>query len=164
MEAEKWGTQLTCVNCGCAVHWTAIQCHVCDRNPRVRELKAKGTSCQQNPASKITERRKHPRYDFQGRVILNRAYPGELLDLSQSGARFKTALQLFCDEIVNLDFTVNDVRIQVRARVVHVRRGVLDDRFTLGVFFEAIASDHSEILSHHLHEISGERETAQCFV
>jgi hypothetical protein len=43
--------------------------------------------------------------------------------------------------------------------VVHVKRGVLDDRFSLGVCFEAIASDQSEILSHHLHAVSAEKLT-----
>lgn len=161
MGARRSTNHLTCINCGSTVHWTTFQCDVCSRNPRERERSAEDNSSQQNPPSHPLERRKHPRYDFQGKIVLNGFFTGELIDLSQSGARFKTTRQLFRDEVVHLNFALKGIPIQVQARVVHVKRGVLDDRFTLGVCFEAIASDQSEILSHHLHEVSGERHTFQ---
>jgi hypothetical protein len=44
-----------------------------------------------------------------------------------------------------------------------VKQGVLDDRFTLGVSFESIATDHREILNHHLQTISGGRGHHSCY-
>ncbi len=155
---------LTCLNCGSVVHWTTFQCHVCGRNPREKEPLVQTNTSRRDRLSQLTERRKHPRYDFQGRVILNRFFRGELVDLSQTGARLKTALQLFCDQVIHLHFTINGIPIQIRARVIHVKRGVLDDRFTLGVCFEAIGSDHNEVLNHHLHTMSGEKPRPQYLV
>ena len=83
--------------------------------------------------------------------------------MSPQGARLKTPLQLFRDEIVHLDFTIKGIPIQVRARVIHVKRGVLDDRFTLGVCFEEMAEDQSEILNYHLYSVSEEKPYPRYF-
>lgn len=112
---------------------------------------------QQNTMSEVIERRKYPRYNVQGKVILNTLFRGELIDLCQRGAKLKTVLRLFRDEVVHLDFAINGIPIRVKARVIHVKKGVLDERFTLGVFFESIDRDHGEILNHHLEKISRER-------
>jgi hypothetical protein len=163
MEPRGWTNQLTCLNCGAAVHWTDFECHVCGRNPREKEPAFEICLPQKNPASQNRERRKYPRYDFQGQVVLNGSFRGEFIDLCQRGAKLKTLLRLFRDEVVDLDFPIRGTRIRVKARVVHVRQGVIDERFTLGVFFESIDEDHDEILDHHLREISEEQPEAQCF-
>ncbi len=110
----------------------------------------------QSTISEITDRRKYPRYDVQGKVILNRLFRGELVDLCQRGAKLKTLQQLLRDEVVHLAFAINGIPIQVKARVVHVKKGVIDERFTLGVSFEDIPTDQSEILIHHLEKIAKE--------
>jgi hypothetical protein len=92
-------------------------------------------------------------------VILNRSFRGELIDLCQQGARLKTALHLFHNEVVELDFAPNGTPIHVMARVVHVKRGVFDDRSTLGVRFETIAGDHHEVLAHYIQTLSEEKPT-----
>lgn len=163
MEPKKWTNHFRCLNCGSVVHWTAFQCAVCGRNPREKEPIIEIRIPQQNPASQITERRKYPRYDFQGKVILNRFFSGELIDLCQRGARLKTVLHLFRNDAVHLDFAINGIPIHVMARVIHVKGGVLDQRFTLGVCFEDISRNHSEILNHHLKAISGEKPRLQYF-
>lgn len=89
-------------------------------------------------------------------MILDGFFMGELVDLSRQGARFKTTHRLYPDQIVHLDFTVKGIPIQVVARVIHVKRGVLDDRFTLGVHFEAMTSSDCKTLNHHLHTIAGD--------
>ncbi len=118
---------------------------------------------QRSFASQAVERRKHPRHDFQGKVVLNRVSSGEFVDLCQEGAKLKTALRLFRDELVHLDFAINGIPIQARARVIHIRKGVLEDIFTMGVCFEAIAPDQSEILTDHLATISEEKPRVQYF-
>ena len=107
--------------------------------------------------SESIERRKHPRFDVCGEVLLNRSSRGELLDLCQGGAKLKTLLRLFQDQIVDLDFSVQGIPIHARARVIHVTRGVIDERYTLGVCFEAIPTNQSELLSHHLETLSAEQ-------
>jgi hypothetical protein len=162
MGSKNWTNHLTCLNCGSRVHWTTFQCHVCGRNPRERESFETKTT-RENQAAGITERRKHPRCEFEGTVILNGLSRGEFVDLSPQGAKLKTPLKLFRDEVVYLDFTVKGIPIRVRARVIHVKRGVLDDRFTLGVCFEGMAEDQSEILSYHLYTVSEEKAYPRYF-
>lgn len=163
MGTRKWANQLTCLNCGAVVHWTDFQCDFCGRNPREKESIIGISLPQGNLVSPVEERRKHPRYDFHGEVILNRYFKGELLDLCQRGAKLKTLLRLFRDEVVHLDFTIKGIPIQVKARVIHVKQGVLDERFTMGVFFEDIAEGHSEVLNHHLKGISEESARPEYF-
>ena len=112
--------------------------------------------------SETEERRRYPRFDVRGKVILNRSFRGELLDLCQGGAKLKTLLRLFRNQIVDLDFTVKGIPIHARARVVHVTRGVIDERFTLGVCFEAIPRNQSQLLSHHLKTLSAEQGQTFC--
>jgi hypothetical protein len=52
--------------------------------------------------------------------------------------------------VIYLDFTVKGIPIQVVARVIHVRQGVMDARFTLGVCFEEIENNQVEVLKYHL--------------
>jgi hypothetical protein len=104
----------------------------------------------------MMERRKHPRYEVQGKIILNKSFRGELLDLCQGGARLKTGLRLFQNEIVDLDFPIKGIPIHVRARVIHVQRGVIDERSILGVCFEAITRDDRKLLNHHLDAAPGQ--------
>lgn len=163
MGPKKWTSHLTCLNCGYIVDWTDFQCSICGLNPRQKETADDIRMLYQSPKSEVIERRKYPRYDVQGKVVLNQFFRGELIDLGQKGARVRTILHLFRDEVVHLDFAIKGIPIQVRARVVHVKKGVLDDRFTLGVCFEAIANDHSEILNHHLKTISMEKPRPQHF-
>ena len=161
MEPKTSTNRLSCLNCGSTVHWTAFQCDVCGRDPREREPIVESRLPKQNPTSHLVDRRKYPRYDFQGRVILNRSFGGELIDLCQRGAKLKTRLRLFRNEVVYLDFAINGIPIQVRARVIHVKRGVMDERSTLGVCFEAIGRDHHEILNQHLKTIPQEKQRPQ---
>ncbi|MBW2058197.1 MAG: PilZ domain-containing protein [Deltaproteobacteria bacterium] len=157
MRARKSGNQFTCLNCGYIVDWTDFQCPICGLDPRQKERAGEVAMAYPDSHGETVERRKYPRYQVQGKVILNRFFRGELIDLCQNGARVKTVLHVFRDEIVRLDFTVKGIPIQVRARVVHVKKGVLDERFTLGVCFEAIANDQSRLLDHHLKAISEEK-------
>jgi hypothetical protein len=78
-------------------------------------------------------------------------------------SKLKTALRLFRDEFVYLDFAINGIPIHAKARVVHIRKGIFEDIFTMGVCFEAIAREHREILNHHLAVISEENPRVQCF-
>jgi len=110
-----------------------------------------------HPTPESLERRKYSRYDVQGMVILNGSFRGELIDLCERGAKLKTSLRLFRDEFIHLNFSIKGVAIRVKARVIHVQQGVLDERFTLGVYFETMTENHSEILCDHLREISEER-------
>jgi hypothetical protein len=107
------------------------------------------------------ERRKYPRYDFQTKAILNRSFRGELVDLCQQGAKLKTKLRLFRNELIHLGFAINGIPIEVLARVVHVSRGVLDERSTLGVCFETIPEGQKEFLSEHLKAIRPEPPSLQ---
>ncbi|NIO06237.1 MAG: hypothetical protein GTN74_17015 [Proteobacteria bacterium] len=163
METRGWTNRLTCLNCGATVHWTDFECHVCGRNPREKEPAFEICLPQKNPASQNRERRKYPRYDFQGQIVLNECFRGEFVDLCQRGAKFKTLLRLFRDEVVDLDFPIRGTRIRVKARVVHVRQGVIDERFTLGVFFESLDKGHDEILDHYLREISEDQLETRYF-
>ena len=157
MERRKSDNQLRCLNCGSIVHWTAFRCDVCGRNPRERERMVETEFFGEGVESESIERRKHPRLDVCGEVLLNRSSRGELLDLCQGGAKLKTLLRLFQDQIVDLDFSVQGIPIHARARVIHVTRGVIDERYTLGVCFEAIPTNQSELLSHHLETLSAEQ-------
>ena len=112
--------------------------------------------------SKSMERRRHPRFNMSGEVLLNRSSRGELLDLCQGGAKLKTLLRLFRDQIIDLDFTVKGISIQARARVVHVTQGVIDERYTLGVCFEAIPTNQCQLLSHHLETLLAEQDRVFC--
>jgi hypothetical protein len=163
MRAKKWANHVRCVNCGSFVHWTAFQCDFCGGNPREKEPMVEIQMSEHNLPQQTLERRRFPRYEVQGKVVLNRFYKGELIDLCEAGAKLKTVLRLFRDEMVHLDFAVNGIPIRVKARVVHVKRGVLEDTFTLGVSFEAIARDHSEILSHHLKAISEQKPRSEAY-
>lgn len=163
MQPKQSANRFRCLNCASIVHWTDFTCEVCGRNPREKETVGGVYMSQPNIMSQTPERRKHPRYDFQGKVVLNRASRGEFVDLCQGGAKLKTPLRLFRDELVHLDFAINGIPIHTKARVVHIRKGVLEDIFTMGVCFEAIAREHSEILNHHLATISEEDPKVQCF-
>lgn len=163
MRLKKSANQFTCINCGYVVGWTDFQCPICGLNPRQKETISDISMLYHSPTTEVIERRKYPRYDVQGKVVLNRFFRGELIDLCQNGARLKTLHHLFRDDIVRLDFAIKGIPIQVKARVVHIKRGVLDERFTLGVCFQAIASDHSAILSHHLKAISEEKPKPEYF-
>ncbi len=162
MQPKQSPNRFRCLNCGSIVHWTDFCCEVCGRNPREKESAGEVYMPQPNIISESSERRKHPRYDFQGKVVLNRVSRGKFVDLSQGGAKLKTALRLFRDELVHLDFAINGIPIHTKARVVHIRKAALEDIFTMGVCFEAIARDHSEILNNHLAAISEETPRVQC--
>ncbi len=157
MEPREWTNDLMCLNCGSIVDWKTFQCDACGRNPRVKEPVFEICFPLKHPASESLERRKYARHDVQGVVILNGSSRGELIDLCERGARFKTSLRLFRDEFIHVDFSIRGVLIHVKARVIHVQQGVLDERFTLGVYFETMTRDHSELLCDHLREISEER-------
>lgn len=162
MERRRSNNQLRCLNCGSIVHWTAFQCDVCGRNPREKERMSDLEFIGEWGKSETMERRRHPRFSMSGEVLLNRSSPGELLDLCQGGAKLKTLLRLFRDQIIDLDFTVKDISIQARARVIHVSQGVIDERYTLGVCFEAIPTNQSQLLSHHLETLSREQDRVFC--
>jgi hypothetical protein len=112
--------------------------------------------------SESLERRRHPRFDVCAKVILNRSFRGELLDLCQGGAKLKTLLRLFRNQSVDLEFTVKGIPIHARARVIHVTQGVIDERYTLGVCFEAIPRNQSQVLSYHLETLSAEQGRTFC--
>jgi hypothetical protein len=163
MGPRSWTNQVTCLNCSCTVDWTAFECPSCGRNPREKEPIIEICFPRRRLTPRAHDRREYPRYDFQGKVVLNNSFEGELVDLCQKGAKLKTPLRVFRDEVVDLDFTIRNVPIQIRARVIHVKKGVLDERFILGVFFETIARDLSEFLNRHLQKVSEERMGTQRF-
>ena len=162
MERRKSGNQLRCLNCGSIVHWTAFQCDVCGRNPREKEQMVDMEFAGEWAESESLDRRRHPRFDVCEKVIVNRSFRGELLDLCQGGAKLKTLLRLFRNQIVDLDFTVKGIPIHARARVIHVTQGVIDERYTLGVCFEAIPGNQSQLLNHHLETLSAEQGRTFC--
>ncbi len=154
---------LTCINCGSAVHWTSFDCPVCGRNPREREKEIEILIYSEGPKSSGKERRKFPRYTFEGDIVLDGAFKGKMIDLSQGGAKLKTDQRRFCNELLHLDFIINGIPIHAVARVVHVKRGVLDENFTMGVSFETTSRGLEEILSHQFRKHSTEGKRPQLY-
>ena len=163
MGPTRLADHLTCINCGSAVHWTFFDCPVCGRNPREKEKETDIRIYSASPKSPGKERRKFPRYGFEGDIVLDGAFKGKMIDLSQGGAKFRTDQRRFCNELLHIDFIINGIPIHAVARVVHMKRGVLEENFTLGVSFETISRGLGKILSHQFQKHSTDGTRSQLY-